>query len=136
MNEGGENRVKIYSYTKVWKVEKKIYSFSNIKLPFPINPYDLLVYGVIALIFLILGKIFPFINEIPAVLRYLAFPYLIATYVMKVKVDGKNPIKFFVGVVRYYCTVKGNYFQNFRKHPEKKSEKIVLNWNCSRGNRA
>lgn len=128
-----DNRVKIYSYKKVWSVEKKIYSFSNIKLPIPINPYDLLAYGVVALGFLLLGKIFPFINRIPAILRYIALPYLIAAYIMKVKLDGKNPFKFFLGCIKYFFAVKGSYLQLFRKHAERKNETIRFNWNCSMG---
>lgn len=128
-----DNRVTIYSYTKVWRVEKKIYSFSNIKLPIPINPYDLLAYGVVVIVVLLLGKIFPVINQIPAILRYIALPYLIATYVMKVKLDGKNPFKYFLGCVRYFLSVKGSYIQLFQKHPERKSERIRFDWSCSLG---
>lgn len=128
-----DNRVTIYSYAKVWKVEKKIYSFSNLKLPIPINPYDMLYYVGVALGVMLLGKIFPFINLIPGMLRYLALPYLIATVITKVKLDGKNPLKFFGGCIRYFFTVKGNYLQTFKQHRERKKEKLQLNWNCSMG---
>lgn len=128
-----DNKVKIYSYTKVWKVEKKIYSFSNLKLPIPINPYDLLYYGVVAMGVLALGKIFPFINRIPAVLRYLALPYLVATYMTKVKLDGKNPVKFFLSYIRYCFVVRKNYLQTFRRYPDRKKGKLRLHWDCSIG---
>lgn len=127
-----DKKVKIYSYAKVWKIEKKIYSISNIPLPTPLNPYDLLSFVGIAIFILILGKIIPAITVIPVVLRFVAFPYIIANYLMKKKLDGKNPIKYFIGCIRYFFVVKGTYMQTFRRHPEKK-ERIALKWNCSMG---
>ena len=69
-----EDKVKIYSYTKVWKVEKKIYAISNISLPLPINPYDFLAFIGVALIVLIFCKIIPALNVVPVVIRYIAIP--------------------------------------------------------------
>ncbi len=128
-----ENRsVKIYSYKKVWKVEKKIYSISNINLPIPVNPYDLLVFLGVAIIMLILGRIIPAVAAIPTVIRFVMIPYGIAHYLMKMKLDGKNPFKFWIGCIIYFFTTKGYYIQLFKGHPDKK-EKIVLKWQCSRG---
>lgn len=126
-------RIKIYSYKKVWRIEKKIYSFGNMKLPVPLNPYDLVSYALAAAAMLILGKIFPPLNQIPAVLRYIALPYLASKYFMTIKPDGKNPFLFLAGCARYYLTVKGSYIQNFKKYPEKKAQKLSLEWNCSMG---
>lgn len=126
-------RLKIYSYKKVWKVEKKIYSFGNLKLPIPLNPYDLLAYAAIVVVVLILGKIFPVFNHVPAILRYVVLPYLVAKYFMTIKLDGKNPIMFLLGCARYVLTTKGSYIQNFKRYPEKKADKLSLNWNCSMG---
>ncbi len=129
------NRVKIYSYTKVWKVEKKIYSFGNLILPIPLNPFDLLAYAGVALCVLILGKIFPALNYIPAIIRYIAMPYLIAKYFMKVKLDGKNPFLFLLGYLKYIFSTRWSYLQNFKRHPDKKTEHISFSWNCSMGTR-
>ena len=38
MAEEKKQSVTVYSYRKVWFVEKKIYAFQNIVLPFPIAP--------------------------------------------------------------------------------------------------
>lgn len=128
-------RLKIYSYKKVWKVEKKIYSFGNLKLPIPLNPYDLLAYAAVAVIVLVIGKIFPVFNHIPAILRYIVLPYLVAKYFMTIRLDGKNPVMFLLGCARYALTMKGSYIQNFRRYPEMKTKKILLNWKCSMGRR-
>lgn len=125
-------RVKIYSYTKVWKVEKKIYSISNIPLPRPINPFDLLSFVGAALFMLILGFIIPVTAKLPEVIRFIGIPYGITNYLMKKKLDGKNPIKYFIGCIRYLLTMKGNYLQAFKNHADKK-EKLTMSWNCSRG---
>lgn len=128
-----ENRtVKIFSYKKVWKVEKKIYSISNINLPVPVNPYDLGAFLGIALFMLLLGKIIPIVAAIPTVIRFVIIPYGISHYLMKMKLDGKNPFKFWLGCIIYFFTTKGSFLQMFKSYPDKK-EKITLNWKCSRG---
>lgn len=129
-----DNKVKIYSYTKVWKVEKKIYSISNISLPMPVNPYDLLAFVGVALIMLLLSNLIPALNAIPVVLRYLAIPYACVNYLMKKKVDGKNPLMYLIGCIYFWLTEKGRYLQHFRYYNDKK-EKEVIQWKCSRGYR-
>ncbi len=127
-----ERRVKIFSYTKVWRVEKKIYTISNISLPRPINPFDLLAFSGVVLFMLFLGRVLPFIASIPTVIRYIAIPYMVASYLTKKKLDGKNPIKYFTGCMVYFLLLKGTYIQQFKKYPEK-NEKIILNWSSSVG---
>lgn len=129
-----EDKVKIYSYTKVWKVEKKIYAISNISLPLPINPYDFLAFIGVALIVLIFCKIIPALNVVPVVIRYIAIPYACVHYLMKKKVDGKNPIMYFIGCMVFLFAGKGRYIQHFKAHNERES-KEVIKWNCSRGYR-
>ncbi|MBD5480838.1 MAG: conjugal transfer protein [Lachnospiraceae bacterium] len=128
-----EKKVKIYSYNKVWRVEKKIYSISNIPLPTPINPYDLLAFVGVALFMFVLGTFIPVTARIPTVIRFIAIPYGVANYAMKKKLDGKNPIKYFVGCVIYFFSARGTYLQMFKKYADRKKEKISLKWNCSMG---
>lgn len=130
--EDEKKSVTIYSYTKVWKVDKKVYSISNIALPFPINPYELLSYIGVALIMTFLGKVFLFVAHIPAVLRYVMLPYLITSCLNRMKLDGKNPVKYFAGCLKYFVTVKGTFRQLFKCFPDKKTY-LKLNWSCSVG---
>lgn len=132
MEENGNRTVKIFSYKKVWNVEKKIYSISNINLPVPVNPYDLGAFLGIALFMLLLGKVIPPLAAIPTVIRFLVIPYAVSNYLMKMKLDGKNPFKFWLGCVVYMFTIKGKFLQLFTKYPDKE-EKIVLNWKSGRG---
>lgn len=127
-----ENVVKIYSYKKVWKVEKKIYAFQNIKLPFPINPYEALEFLAVAAAVFVAGMLIPPLEKIPAVIRMIGFPYLVKNYLMKKKLDGKNPIKYFWGCFLYFFTMKGRFLQGLREQPEKQNV-IRLTWDCSMG---
>ncbi len=127
-----DKRIIIYSYRKVWNIEKKIYAFQNIRLPFPINPYELLEFIGVALLMVMLGKLLPFLSGIPTVLKYLAFPYVVTHYITKKKLDGKNPVKYLWGCCVYFFTLRNNYLQQLKRHP-KKQTKITLSWNCSRG---
>lgn len=128
----GNNRVSLYSYIKVWRVEKKIYSFQNFKLPIAINPYDFLSFLGTAVVILIIGRIFPGFTVIPTVIRFIFIPYGISKYLMKKKLDGKNPLKYLFGCVRYLFTEKGYNMQGFRKSYDRQ-EKIRINWECSIG---
>ena len=129
--EEQEKRVKIYSYTKVWRIEKKIYAVNRLVLPMPVNPFDVLYFLATMLVILLIGKILPPFNMIPWVLRFGAFPYLVTGVLMKKKLDGKNPIKYFAGVLRHYFT-KDNYCQGF-KHYAANPARVTLHWSCSRG---
>lgn len=128
-----ENKTQlIYSYSKVWKIEKKIYSFMNLRLPIAINPYDVLAFLGVSVIVMITSKILPFMMVIPSVLRVVVFPYLIATILMKIKLDGKNPIKYMMSCLKYWVCYKGKYVEGYQTHNDK-TEKLVLNWYCSKG---
>ena len=101
MAEEKKQSVTVYSYRKVWFVEKKIYAFQNIVLPFPIAPYEVLEFLAVVGAMLVMGRIFPILNNIPVVLRYGMLPYVTVKYLMKVKLDGKNPVKYFCGYPVY-----------------------------------
>ena len=99
MAEEKKQSVTVYSYRKVWFVEKKIYAFQNIVLPFPIAPYEVLEFLAVVGAMLVMGRIFPILNNIPVVLRYGMLPYVTVKYLMKVKLDGKNIEKGYVNEI-------------------------------------
>lgn len=127
-----EKKITIYSYTKVWKVEKRIYALYGLTLPRPVNPYDLLAAVGVALVIYVVGLIIPIITAIPAIIRLGVFPYFIAGYLMKKKLDGKTPIKFVKGYIVYLLTICGYYLQAFQKHAEREKT-VKLKWKCSMG---
>lgn len=127
-----DRRIKLYSYKKFWRVEKKIYSFQNIVLPVPVNPYDVLYFMIVFFISFLIGKIIPAYLTVPVVIRCIAIPYAVTNYIRKKKLDGKNPIKYFRDYIKYIFTEKGNYFEGFKKNVNRK-EVIHLSWKCSVG---
>lgn len=127
-----KNTVTIFSYTKVWKVEKKMYTIMNLALPRPVSIFDLVAFIGVALGMLVLGKIIPGIEAIPEVIRFIAIPYGIVNYLMKKKLDGKNPLIYFFDCIVYFITVRGSFLQQYKKYADKR-EKFTLKWNCSMG---
>lgn len=123
--------ITLYSYRKVWVVEKKIYSFQNVVLPFPVNLYEILEFSIVFGIVLVLGRIFPAIQNVPVVLRFAALPYIVVKYLMKLKLDGKNPVKYFWGLIPYLIN-KGCYMEHFKMYRER-AGRIKVKWYCSRG---
>lgn len=126
------NKVTLYSYSKVWNVEKKIYALFNLVLPAPINPYLILVYIVLLGIIMLLEHSVPFLSSIPVIIRYLVLPYGGARYLMKKKLDGKNPLKYLFGLIFFFLFEKGRYIEKFKKYP-KTHENILIEWKCSKG---
>ena len=81
--------MKLYSYEKVWKVEKKIYSLGNIHLPVPIKPMELLYYAAVLGIVLLLDSMIPVLQPVPWIIKYLIVPFFIVKFLLKKKFDGK-----------------------------------------------
>ncbi len=131
MTEENDRKIILYSYRKVWFVEKKIYAIQNIVLPVPVNPYELLEFIIAAGVMLFLCRLIPALENVPSMIRYVIIPYIIVKYLMKLKLDGKNPVKYFISLVPYLIT-KGFYVEHFQSYPDKQ-EKIKLSWFCSKG---
>jgi hypothetical protein len=125
-------KINLYSYSKAWNVEKKIYSIFNMVLPAPVNPFMVLLFFVLICFMMILERIVPVLVFIPGVLRYLAFPFLGAIYLMKKKLDGKNPLKYLFGVIQHVFIERGSYIERFSSHRHG-SYTLKLDWSCGRG---
>lgn len=122
--------IHIYSYSKVWSLEHSIYSLGNINLPVPIHPYDLL-YFVGTLVFIVLlCKVIPVLSLFPVIIRYILTPYGLTTFLRKKKLDGKNPLKYFIAYAKYYLFEKGQYFERFRRFTDR-VDLERLSWICS-----
>ncbi len=123
-------KIQIYSYAKVWNLEHSIYSIGNVNLPVPIHPNNALYFIGSFLFIIILGKIFPLINLFPVIVRCLIIPYAITYVLRKKKLDGKSPIKYFIGLLIYELFIDGRYFERFKGYSERPQiEK--MNWICS-----
>lgn len=125
-------KLKLYSYTKVWKIEKKIYAIQNIILPVPVSPFDILAFAGTVVALMLLCRIFPPLTAIPGLLRYAVLPYALSNYLMKKKLDGQNPIKYFCGLMRHLLWERNIYLEGFKAYPLK-GENMKWQWDCSRG---
>ncbi len=124
---------RLYSYTKVWKVKKKIYTFYNIVLPVPIDPVELLYFLIGVAFVWIIGLFIPVIASMPLVIRILAIPYGITSFLTKKKLDGKNPVKYAMDGIQYLFTIRGKRYDGFRREFGSGNNKIKLEWNTSKG---
>lgn len=131
--ENKSNTVTLYSYTKVWRVEKKIYAVQNFTLPVPIDPWQLVYFGVTWIVCSLIFGLIPGFAQIPVIIRSIIVPYAISKFLMTKKLDGKNPLRFFMGIIIFLFTEQGKSFERFNSVSEQKI--ISLEWNCSEGKR-
>lgn len=132
MEDNRSKTITLYSYTKVWIFDKKIYAIQNFKLPVPIDPWQIAYFGLTWLICTIVFGAIPGFTKIPVALRSILMPYAISKFMMTKKLDGKNPMRFFLGILVFLFTEQGKCVERFTSVPEKK--KIVkLDWYCSKG---
>lgn len=132
MNE--EKKVEIYSYSKVWKVQKKIYAIQNFVLPVPIDPWQLLYFGMTWFVCSIIFGTIPGLKIIPAMIRNIIFPYFISKFLMTKKLDGKNPLRYAIGLIVYLFVEHGKSMERFQMQSIR-NKVIKINWNCSQGQR-
>jgi len=127
-------KIIIYSYIKVWKVEKKLYAIQNFVLPVPIDPWQLLYFFGTWFVTNVIFGVIPGFHQIPVVLRSLLLPLFISQFLMTKKLDGKNPIRYAIGMIIYLFTGKGKVRERFRMQT-KKQPKVRMSWNCSEAHR-
>lgn len=122
-------KVRLYSYSKIWNVRSKLYALGNFVLPVPIDWVQLLYFVLAIFIVGIITSIIPFLSQMTVVIRFGILPYLVSQFLLRKKLDGKNPIKYFIGVL-FYVLEKGNFLDRFSEHTEKEGD-IKIFWNCS-----
>lgn len=126
-------RVSIRSYNKVWKIENKIYAIQNIVLPVPISPRAVIFFILIAGIMLLLSAFIPALNRVPSVLRLGAFPFGMTQFLLKKKLDGKMPHKYFVAWLKHISS-RDAYIERFSSYPVGRDARYSLSWQTGRGN--
>lgn len=122
--------VTIYAYPKVWKLENRIYSIMNFKLPAPAEPKNLVYDLVLLLLIVLLGRTVPAINAVPWPLRLIVLPFGLGRFLARKKLDGKMPQRYAVGLARYGMQF-GSIFERFESH-SKKQPVVKLDWCCRR----
>lgn len=108
-----QDKIILRSYNKINVVEKKIYAIQNLRLPMPINLYAASYFLVISAIIFVLGKVIPFIQEIPPIIRIFIIPFVITKYFRQKKLDGKKPYKFVIDWIVFMFN-KNNEYERFK----------------------
>lgn len=130
--ESKKKEISIYSYIKVWRVEKKMYAIQNLILPVPIDPWQLLYFGGTWIVCNLLFSIIPGFSQIPVIIRSIIVPFAISKFLMTKKFDGKNPLRFMGGMIIYLLMERGRTVERFKIH-DTKQPVLKLEWNCSKG---
>ena len=126
--EKPSEKITLYSYHKIWKIEKKIYAIQNIVLPIPIDPWELLYFGATWVVCNVIFGLLPGVSNIPVMIRSIA----ISKFLMTKKLDGKNPLRYMLGVITFLFVEQGKSVEFFQTTPDKEAT-IKLTWNCSEG---
>ncbi len=135
MEEKNEKNKRIYinAYNNAWNVEKKIYAIQNFRLPVPVSLIEAVYFVLIVAIIVILGTIFKGFTKIPSILRFIVLPYFLTKFLVRKKLDGKSPQKYFITWLKYVIK-KNIYIERFSEVNKTKDDKIKIDWQCSRGN--
>ena len=129
--EKPSEKITLYSYHKIWKIEKKIYAIQNIVLPIPIDPWEL-YFGATWVVCNVIFGLLPGVSNIPVMIRSIMLPFAISKFLMTKKLDGKNPLRYMLGVITFLFVEQGKSVEFFQTTPDKEAT-IKLTWNCSEG---
>ena len=99
-------KVILRSYNRAWKYERKIYAVDKLRLIIPVGVDEATYFAVGLLITILLLKVFPFLNGIPFVFRYILLPYGLMKLLTKKKFDGKMAHKFLLEYIEYLMLPK------------------------------
>ena len=130
--EKPSEKITLYSYHKIWKIEKKIYAIQNIVLPIPIDPWELLYFGATWVVCNVIFGLLPGVSNIPVMIRSIMLPFAISKFLMTKKLDGKNPLRYMLGVITFLFVEQGKSVEFFQTTPDKEAT-TKLTWNCSEG---
>ena len=76
--------------------------------------------------------IIPGFKAIPVVIRSILVPFLISRFLMTKLLDGKNPIRYAIGLVTFLFGQQGKVTEHFSIQAIDRKP-IRLIWNCSEG---
>ena len=121
----------VYSYPKAWKIENRIYGFWNYTFPRPLDPQQILYFAVVLLCVLGLSKVIPPVARMPWVIRFAIIPYASGNFLLKKKLDGKSPIRYFLSWVQFQLR-RGQYMERFSFRAARQP-KERFRWYCAKG---
>ena len=81
----------------------------------------------------LLGRYRVPLSRLPGILRYGVIPFVSARFLHKKKLDGKNPIRYFLSWIQY-CALRGQYLERFVFRPSRPA-RVRLRWYCAKASR-
>lgn len=110
----------VRSYAGIWTMPLKIYAIEKTKLIIPVGIWDALFFVVWELIFLMIDFFVPMFKSVPISVKFVLLPYVLMKFMMFVKLEGKQPHKYFYDLLIFSIFPKKyEYFE-----PSKELKKI------------
>lgn len=103
----------IRSYAKIWTMPIKIYAIENTKLIVPINIWDILFFIAWVFIFIVLNFVLKPVQSVPFAVKYIILPYVFMKFLSMVKLEGKQPHKYFYDAILF--SLKPKKYEYFRR---------------------
>lgn len=104
----------IKTHKKLWRLDYKIYALgTRLALPRPL-PVKLASYFGVAALFMLLVNKLPFMGMVPFAIKA-ALTFGMAALLNTVKLDGKNPIVYFGGCLRFLLFERGVHREHFKE---------------------
>jgi hypothetical protein len=95
--------MQLRTYTGLWGVEKRLYKFYDIALPYPVSVKQLGIFLVSGVTWLGLMTLFQVPFDPPWNVVWLAPPFLITYYANRPVAEGKSLADFVISQVKYFA---------------------------------
>lgn len=124
--------IKIRTFNKIWRVQFKLYNIDNIKLPFAVSLWDIVLIAIGICISLIIHNIINIDYFGKAIVKYCFLPLGIRFVLTKFQLDGKKAHKYFLDMLIFFIkpktyerfkAVKRDKLQGFKKSFYKENRK-------------
>lgn len=111
--------MQLRTYTGLWNVEKRLYKFYDVNLPYPVSLRQLGTFAVTAVPWAILMTVLHVPFEAPWHLLWLAPPVVAMIYANRPVAEGKTLTDFLLSQVRFFLSARVfNGLQPEKPHAE------------------
>jgi hypothetical protein len=117
------------AYSKIWNMPIKIHAIEGTKLLIPLSIWDIFFYFIGFLIMFLLNMVFPFIQGLPLLFKYIFIPWFLMKFMLFSGLEGKQPHKYFWDLLVYLALPKNYEYFKVSKYPKKikfKNQKIYF----------
>lgn len=129
-----EKRLRLRTYRQVWRLEQVIYQIERVRLPFPVTFRQIGIFGAVLLVMAVISPL-PGLSALSPVLRYGLLPGLSAWYLTARRLDGKQPHRWVLSMLRYWGAPKRLNRLKPMPAPERVQVKAALSYRVSSADR-